>query len=209
MNGAIMAQTYAFQISMPVTDLLPRNRMVNRIHMQHVVGGLLDTDLKGITDALAQLYQTRYQVATKEVDVRAYDTDAAPNYPRATTIVNAGQAWTLGAVREVALCLSYSGPNRGNKNERGRIYLCPGLHPGFSNYSLRPDTTQMTWASEWYTKSNESFPDIGGVDWKFGVWSKLHQTFRQTTQWWVNDDWDIQRRRGLRESTRLSGQRDG
>jgi hypothetical protein len=204
-----MATTYKFQISMPVTDLLPRNRMINTIHMEHVTGGVLDTDLQGICQSLASLYQARYANATKEIDVRAYDVDAVPNYPRAHVVVNGGQAWTLGAPREIALCLSYSGPNRGNKNERGRIYLCPGIHAGFSNYSLRPDTTQMTWASEWYTRPNESFPDIGGVDWKFGVWSIVLQKFRQTTQWWVDDEWDVQRRRGLRESTRMAGQREG
>jgi hypothetical protein len=192
-----------------VTDLLPKNRFVNHIHMEHVTGGLLDTDLKGITDALAALYQTRYGNATHEVDVRAYDTDAVPNYPRAHTIVAAGSPWTISVPREVALCLSYSGPNRGNKNERGRIYLCPALKAGIGAYSARPDTQQMTWAAEWYTKSNESFPDIGGIDWKFGVWSTTLKKFRQTTQWWVNDDWDVVRGRGLPESTRQSGTRDG
>lgn len=204
-----MATTYAFQISMPVTDLLPRNRFVNHIHMEHVTGGLLDTDLKGITDALAALYQARYGNATKEVDVRAYDTDAVPNYPRAQTVVNAGQFWTIGSPREVALCLSYSGPNRGNKNERGRIFLCPALHAGTLTLSARPDTQQMTWAAEWYTKPNESFPDIGGIDWKFGVWSPTLKKFRQSTQWWVDDEWDTLRSRGLRASTRQSGNREG
>jgi len=61
----------------------------------------------------------------------------------------------------------------------------------------------------WYTLPNESFPDIGGVDWKFGVWSKTYKHFTQTTQAWVNDEWDIQRRRGLRETTRVQAIREG
>ena len=63
----------------------------------------------------------------------------------------------------------------------------------------RPDVTLM----------DLRLPDIGGIDWKFGVWSPTLKKFRQTTQGWVTDDWDVQRSRGLPESTRQSGVRDG
>lgn len=204
-----MAQTYAFQVSLPVTDLLPRNRVVNRFHMEHVAGGLLDADLADICGDIAALWQARYGNATKEVDVRAYDVDAVPNYPRAQVVVNVGAFWPISHPREVALCLSYSGPNRGNRSERGRMYLIPAINPLQSDMFERPTAGQLTWALDWYKKANESFPDLGGVDWKFGVWSRTYQKFRQTTQAWVNDDWDIQRRRGLREAGRQSVQRDG
>jgi len=204
-----MAATYAFQVSVPVTDLLPRNRFVNRFHMEHVTGGLLDTDLEGMCEDIAALWQTKLANATHEVDVRAYDTDAVPNYPRAQVTVNAGSAWPLQKPHEIALCLSYSGPNRGNKNERGRMYLYPQLVLALDNLIDRPTQPQLDWALGWYSTSNESFPDLGGVDWKFGVWSRTLKKFRQTTQAWVNDDWDVQRKRGLRESNRVSVNRDG
>jgi hypothetical protein len=204
-----MATTYAFQVSLPVTDLLPRNRCVNRFHMEHVAGGLVDTDLEDMCEAIAGLYQTKYGATNKEIDVRAYDTDAVPNYPRAQVVVAQGTPWLIHTPREIALVLSYSGPNRGNKSERGRIYLMPQLNALQSGITERPDNGQLTWALDWYKKANESFPDLGGVDWKFGVWSKTYKKFRQTTQAWCNDDWDVQRRRGLREAGRLSVTRDG
>ena len=204
-----MATTYAFQVSVPVTDLLPRNRFVNRFHMQHVTGGLLDTDLEGMCEDIAALWQTKLANATHEVDVRAYDTDAVPNYPRAHVIVNPGSAWPITVPREVSICLSYAGENRGNKNERGRMYLPCGLNPATNTYQSRPSVPIQTWALEWYTKPNESLPDLGGVDWKFGVYSRTLKKFTQTQQAWVDDEWDVQRRRGLRESTRLTADREG
>ena len=67
----------------------------------------------------------------------------------------------------------------------------------------------MAWAIDWMDTPNASFPDLGGVDWKFGVWSPTYKTFTQMQQAWCNDDWDIQRRRGLRENTRQSVTREG
>src|SRR4051794_26043413 len=125
-----MASVYKFQISMPVTDTLPRNRVTNVIHMQHVTGGLDDAALESMCADICAMYQARYVVAGKEVQCKAYDTDAVPNYPRATVTVNASMPWNANYPREVALCLSFSGDNRGNKSERGRIYLMPSLNNG-------------------------------------------------------------------------------
>lgn len=204
-----MAQTYRFQVSMPVTDTLPRNRIVNSLHFQHTLGALLDTDLQSFAQSIAQLYQTRYGSTTKEVQVKAYDTDAVPNYPRSVVTVNAGQPWACTTPREIALVLSYAAQNRGNKSERGRAYLMPQIRPSGIPPGLRPSAPEMTWALEWYSKPNESFPDLGGIDWQFGVWSPTYKHFTVSQQAWVNDDWDIQRRRGLRESTRVTSTREG
>lgn len=205
-----MAQAYKFQVSMPVTDTLPRNRMTNVFHLEHTTGGLLDTDLDSMCDDIAELWQTRYVNAANEVQVKAYDIDAVPNYPRAETVVNSGVAWTIQQPREIACVLSFSGVNRGNKRERGRLYLEPGISSTtLSTGSLRPSAAVLQWCLEWYTTPNASLPDLGGVDWKFGVYSKRGAKFTQAQQAWVNDDWDVQRRRGLRESTRVQATREG
>jgi len=204
-----MAQAYRFQVSLPVTDTLPRNRVVNSLHFQHTLGSLADTDLLSFSQSIAALYQTRYGNTTSEVQVKAYDVDATPNYPRATVLVNSGVVWTCTSPREIALVLSYAAQNRGNRSERGRCYLMPQIRASAVSPALRPSAAQMTWALEWYSKSNESFPDLGGVDWQFGVWSSKYKSFKTSEQAWVNDDWDIQRRRGLRESTRQTVTRQG
>jgi len=117
--------------------------------------------------------------------------------------------WTVNVPREVALVLSFAADHRGNKSERGRIYLMPSLVAGMNTLGLRPSQQQLDWALGWYSTANESLPDLGGVDWKFGVWSSTYKRFTQSQQAWVNDDWDTQRRRGLRETTRVQAVREG
>jgi hypothetical protein len=205
-----MAQTYKFQVSMPVTDTLPRNRMTNVVHLEHVSGGLLDTDLEDMCADIVQMYSTHYGDASREVQCKAYDTDAVPNYPRADVVINSGNPWGINYPREIALCLSFAGDQKGNRRQRGRIYLCPFIvSTATGQPTLRPTAAHLDWALKFYTEANNSFPDLGGVDWKFGVWSSVAKDFTQATQAWVNDDWDVQRKRGLRESTRVQAIREG
>jgi hypothetical protein len=204
-----MAQVYQFQVSLPVTDTMPRNRIVNSFHMQHVIGSVADTDLETMCQDIVALYKTKYTNTTREIQCKAYDIGPPPNYPRATVVANAGAAWTMSTPREICLVLSYAAENRGNKRERGRMYLQPQLNLTTAVTNLRPDAAQQNWALGWYTTANASLPDLGGVDWEFGVWSEKGQHFTQTQQAWVNDEWDVQRRRGLRETTRVQGTREG
>lgn len=204
-----MPQTYAFQISWPVTDTLPRNRESNTLHFQHVIGSVADTVLNTMCADLVALYQTKYGNTARELVCKAYDTDAVPNYPRAAVTVNPGVVWNQTSPREIALVLSFAASNRGNKSERGRIYLNPAMVTGATPPLLRPAQPILDWALGWYSTSNASFPDIGGVDWQFGVWSPTYKKFTQSQQAWVNDDWDVQRRRGLRETTRVTSTREG
>ena len=73
-----MPQTYAFQIALPVTDTQPRNRCINKIHLQHSIGGLFDTDLENMCADLVELYQTHYGATNREVTCKAYDVGAKP-----------------------------------------------------------------------------------------------------------------------------------
>jgi hypothetical protein len=206
-----MATTYKFQVSLPVDDTLPRNRISNTLHFQHVTGGLNDDALESMCQDIIGVYQDKYIGSVGEFMCKAYDTDAKPNYPRATAVVNPGNAHVANGPREVALVLSFAGDNRGNKSERGRIYLMPQLPqgPGAATDTVRPSDGVLNWALSFYTVPNASFPDVGGVDWKFGIWSPTYQKFTQAQQAWVNDDWDTQRSRGLRETKRMTSAREG
>lgn len=204
-----MASVYKFQVSWPVTDTLPRNRESNSVHFSHVVGGQSDSELESMCQDIVAMYQTRYGDSTREFQCKAYDTDATPNYPRADVIVNQGVVHAPTGPREIALVLSYAGIHKGNKRERGRIFLNPAMSGIAGGLGLRPTTTHLDWALLFYTDPNNSFPDIGGVDWQFGIWSPTGKYFTKAEQAWVNDDWDVQRRRGLRETTRVQAIREG
>lgn len=200
--------TYKFQISMPVNSTLARDRISNTVHFDHV-NVMQGTDLESICDDLVAMYATRYGHADKEIRATAYDTDAVPNYPRATSVINVGQVWSHNYPQEVALCLSFYGDYAGNKNERGRIFLMPGLSPSGGPGSGRPSDTLLQWALDFYDAPNASFPDIGGIDWKFGVYSPTKKSFKQSQHAWVDDEWDTMRSRGLRATKRLQSVREG
>lgn len=204
---------YKFQVSVPVTTTLPRDRFVNVFHMDHVAGAVQPTDLTNMANDIVALWNARFGRSSNEIMVKIYDAAGPPPHPPLKThIVNAGSVWAGADVpNEVALCVSYAGPNRNNRRQRGRMYLAPQLKAGSPvfTWGQLPDTNTLNWAADWYRKSNESFPDLGGVDWKFGVWSPAAQSFTQTTQYWVDNEWDTQRRRGRKATTRVSGQRDG
>jgi hypothetical protein len=204
-----VANEFRYTISQPVSTALPRDRITNTVHFQHVTGGIVQTDHEQMCSDLIAMYQAHYGNLTHEVQCKAYDVGPVPNYPLADVVVNAGSIWPNNHPREVAICLSFAGTHRGNKSERGRIYLMPGINTNLSIDAERPSTAVMDWALAFYTQSNQSFPDIGGPDWKFGIWSRTYNKFTQSQQAWCNDDWDHVSRRSLRESTRVSANREG
>jgi hypothetical protein len=198
-----------FTVQMPVYDTMPRNRFINTFHLERVGAAPGDGDLEGMCADIVAMWQTRYGNASKEVRCTAYDVDAVPNYPRATVVVNEGLAWVTSHPHEVALCLSYYGNYSGNKNERGRMYLAPQLAAGGIGISERPSAAAIDFALKFFSESNASLPDLGGVDWKFGVWSRNLKTFAQAHHAWVDDEWDTMRSRGLRATTRATSDREG
>lgn len=198
-----------FTISMPVYDLMPRNRIANTIHLERVGAAPGDGDLDQMCNDIVAIYQHHYANAAKEIRCTAYDVDAVPNYPRASVVVNEGQAWTTSHPHEVALCLSFYADYRGNKNTRGRIYLMPQIAAGGIGITERPSSTAMQWALNFFSEPNNSFPDLGGLDWKFGIWSRNLKSFAQAQHAWVDDEWDTVRSRGLRATTRITSDREG
>jgi hypothetical protein len=206
-----VATVYKFTTSLPVSDTLPRNRITNTIHLEHVTGGINDDALESMCADLVAVYRDKYPGSVGEITTKAYDTDAKPNYPRAVVTEHAGNPWGCNTNHELALVLSFAGPNRGDKSGRGRIFTMPQLLGGPQSPTIgeRPTGPIMDWALSFYSTPNSSFPDLGGVDWKFGIWSPTYKRFTQAQQAWVNDDWDVMRSRGLRESTRRTATREG
>jgi hypothetical protein len=97
--------------------------------------------------------------------------------------------------REVACCLSfYGGTNQPRK--RGRLYL-PMSISGLG-YAVRPGGGTMTKALTMATKLSA----VGGVDVDWVVHSKANDASYTVTNAWCDDEWDTQRRRGLRPTTR-------
>ncbi len=130
------------------------------------------------------------------VETKVYDlADAKPRPIKAVGAWAQGGQTASGAVpREVALCLSYFS-ERNLPRFRGRLYIGP-----WNFADERPNTSQIT---SLVTLAND-LANIGGIDVDWGLWSTTRNQFSKITAGWVDNEWDTQRSRGMKPTTRTN-----
>jgi hypothetical protein len=199
---------YRAQISVPQDSALPRDRIVITPHFRRQLGALTGGDDQDLTNDLADAIGTWFGqvgVPSREVDVRLYDaehvaTADSPGLPVARTTRNAGTFVQSAVPREVAVCLSfYAGLNI--QRRRGRIYVPAPFLYGSGISGSRPAADKRDAVG----LLAGIFANLGGPDIDWVVWSRRDREARPVTNWWVDDEFDVQRRRGLRSTTRLTG----
>src|SRR6185503_17999107 len=87
---------------------------------------------------------------------------------------------------------------------RGRLYMCPFLISNVGSLGEFVNTNLMTRFMEYA----DVLKDLGGVNVDWVVWSRRDKKAYPVTDYWVDNEWDAQRRRGLRSLTRQTGQTD-
>jgi len=187
---------WRLQTSWAITSTFPRDRMVITPHFND--GGAL-TDPQGLCDDLAAAVDAWFPT-TGELKVSAYDAQGTvPVFPQGETILRPGTAHTASSPRELALCLSFYS-QRNLPRQRGRIYV-PAFMAAGGGVGLRPTaTTQQKLGA-----LADVFGALGGPDVDWSVYSRTTQTAHPVTNWWVDDEWDVMRSRGLRGENRLEG----
>jgi len=118
----------------------------------------------------------------------------------------AGTFLSSSGPREVSLCLSYyAGQN--TKRYRGRLYVPHAwirVAGGGASAAPAPrPTAQMIATAASFATVVLVPPRLNGLDWT--VASTVDKVARNVTNYWVDDEWDIQRRRGYRGTTRNLG----
>jgi hypothetical protein len=141
-----------------------------------------------------------YGGGNKPTTVKMYDAQGTPPvFPVAQASGGPATAPGSGVPREVALCLSYySGQNIPRK--RGRLYV-PAEIVNLNVVTVRPTAPQMTKCGS----LAQILADLGGADVDWCVYSRLMDAAYSVSNWWVDDEWDTVRSRGLRSTTRQSG----
>jgi hypothetical protein len=129
---------------------------------------------------------------------------AKPNRPQATKVINVGNASEAGTVREVACCLSFYGGPNAPKN-RGRLYIPVFLCSASATLTVRPSVTVRQKVADLVPL----FAGLGGTNVDWGIWSPTYSSFTKADHYWVDDEWDIQRKRGLKPTTRTAGTTSG
>lgn len=188
------------QVSAAGDSALPRDRFVNTLYFLHddvLAGG--GPDYNALCNDLAVVYQNQFGgQGTREYDVRMYsNSDAKPRPIKGRKVLNPGSAPGSGCPREVACCLSFYA-DRNSPRTRGRIYIpatfmtsAPGARPSGTVTGALQNLAQ-------------GFSSLGGVNVDWCVHSKVTGEFHKVTNTWVDDEWDTQRRRGLKATGRVS-----
>ena len=191
-----------FVVSVSADTILPRDRVINTLYVNDTIANEFpgSTDGHQLADDLLTIYDTQFssQVTSRERSVKVYGLGAPPQFPIAEVTRNSGVGPPATPIpREVALCLSYDNtPNL--PRPRGRsdvpawwLTTSPGN---------RPATTEMQKLMDLAA----AFGNLGGVDIDWSVHSKVAGTTEKVTNYWVDDEWDTQRRRGLKATRRLT-----
>jgi hypothetical protein len=178
----------------------PRDAVVMTPHFDD---GGITTDPQALCDDLAAALNTWMVGAnTRQVKVTAYDAQGTPPvYPQGEAILNTGMQTDASCPREVALCLSFYSERNIPRN-RGRLYIPAWFLPLGANGALvRPNPSSMVRAGE----LAPILEQLGGPDVDWVVYSRTDDVARPVTNWFVDDEWDTVRSRGLRATTRQEG----
>jgi hypothetical protein len=189
---------WKLQTQFNMDSALPRDTFIITPH----VNQQLTSDPQALCDDLADALSAWVSVPM-EIKVTAYDAEGSqPVYPAGEAINNPGQHPASNCPREIAVCLSFF-TDRNTPRHRGRLYIpfpvlqaTLGVNPG-----VRPDTNLRNKVGALGT----IFADLGGADDDWCVYSRADGVARSVSQWWVDDEWDTMRSRGLRATTRTTG----
>jgi hypothetical protein len=189
---------WRLQTSFMLDSTLPRDRCVITPHFND---GGVGSDPQNLCEDLAAALDT-WSNGTQEINVTAYDAEGTPPvYPAGDATVNAGVAGSTDGPREVAVCLSFYS-ERNIPRQRGRLFIPYGVLGVVGNITgVRPNSATQVKVGDLAA----IFADLGGLDVDWVVWSRADQEARPVSNWWVDDEWDTMRSRGLRATSRTSG----
>jgi len=128
-----------------------------------------------------------------------------PNYPYEEDVFNLGTAPSgTPFPSEMAVCLSFQGDRQAGfpqARRRGRIYIGP-LGNAANNLG-RPHSTFISQLATAGATFKSNIAAIGtGHYW--AIWSGTDQTAVEVNDGWVDNAFDVQRRRGLTATTRTT-----
>lgn len=181
---------YRAQIAFQLDSAMPRDAITINPHYNADNAQALADQLKANLLAAVDIGPTY------PFTIKIYDAEKPPpNYPLYTTSNGTGFKDTAYP-REMAICLSYYATvNR--PRWRGRLYIPVAIIK--PSLGLRPTSGDMSKTLAFRTILTSGLPSGAYME----VWSPTERNGHGITNWWVDDEWDIVRSRGLRGTTRV------
>jgi len=178
----------------------PRDRIVHTFYLDTDRVGVDPVDYDDLASDTNAIFQQRFGALLPFTgwETSIYNMgDEEPRQPRAKVFLAKPVAGSAPGPREVALCLSFYA-ERNLPRQRGRIYCGPFLT---SQLNERPPQT----ATEAVAGLAVDLGNLGGVNVDWCVYSPTDQLYRKVTHYWVDNEWDSVRSRGLKGDARTTG----
>lgn len=192
-----MANQAKLEIGMWKDTLEARDVAIMTPHFRAVS---LSPDWDALCDDLAAGIAGWCGGTATQVRVRAYDDEGTPpRAPLAEAFRNKGLAPVSGTNRDTALCLSFHGGS-GRPTQRGRLYA-PLYIMGLNSTGNTASTTIMNKVAALVP----ILTGLGGVNIDWVVWSGKNRSSVPVTDWYVDNAYDTQRRRGMPATAKISG----
>jgi hypothetical protein len=198
---------YDTQVTIPTVDNDVANYATNTFHFEAddlTALGLVHTQLFTFYNTL----QPRLSSLCRQTNwlIKSYlQTDPKPRAPVLETIGSLSSPPSATPLPpEVALCISFQGTRMSGVNQarrRGRVYL-PFLRADASGTDGRPTAAMMTTAvscGQGLLTASDS-----AATWAWQTLSTVAPGVSTVVDGWVDNEWDVQRRRGRRYLTRTT-----
>lgn len=195
-------------VTLPAVSALPEDSATNTWHFQAPLTNPT-SEMGFMTTALTNFYQAIDQYLSPKVGstatIRYYNlSDPKPRVPLGESTIPLTVSSGTALPSELAVCLSYqaakiSGTNQARR--RGRIYIGPlgTIAAGTTSASDRPLSSFVSAIASAAT-ALEVAAFANGTPWH--VYSPTSGTSAPVTDGWVDNAFDVQRRRGLRVSSK-------
>lgn len=194
--------TIRAQVILHTADAVPENYVSNSWCFTDMTPG---TDDAAITTMLKDFYDDlTASVMSSAITQNGHEVKLSllpgtpPNYPYFEGTFNLASPWSgSGLPAELAVCLSFQGARSAGlpqARRRGRVYIGP--FGNNANTSGRPTAAVMTFIANAATTLKATAASISaGGGW--AVWSPTDGAPVEVDDGWVDNSWDVQRRRGL------------
>jgi hypothetical protein len=191
---------YRAHVAIGADGPLARDRFVITPHFTSSVGG---EDFNAFAAAVNTACQGTMG-GSREYKTTIYlATGPKPHPPLGTATANANSYPVSNQPRELAICLSYySGVNMPRR--RGRLYV-PAACLGFTTAALRPSSSLINPVKD----LGAALAAAGGANWTWCVYSRRDGAGFPVTNYYVDNEWDVIRSRGLRPDSRESATTTG
>jgi len=196
------------QVTLKTADAVPENYITNSWAF---TGADAFGEDAGVKTAITAFYNSWLTYMSPSITqnghfLKYYDQTApAPNYPYNETTFNlSGVPAGTALPSELAVCLSFQGARAAGfpqARRRGRVYLGP-FDTGATTAD-RPATALLTALGSAAATFGAAIDALSG-DIQWAVWSGSDQLSVPITDGWIDNAWDIQRRRGVVYTSRTT-----